>query len=148
MTRIKLCGLSRPCEMEWANELRPEYIGFVFAPKSRRYVDARQAAALKTLLDPQIRAVGVFVNARPGEVAALLNNGTIDLAQLHGEETEAYISRLRDLTDKPIIQAFRMAGVQNRTGKTLFPGRRPGGRKRGRGGTPVPALCGGRQLRH
>ena len=37
MTKIKLCGLSRPCDIEWANALMPDYIGFVFARKSRRY---------------------------------------------------------------------------------------------------------------
>ena len=40
MTKIKLCGLSRPCDIEWANALMPDYIGFVFATKSRRYVSA------------------------------------------------------------------------------------------------------------
>ena len=43
MTRIKLCGLSRPCDIEWANALTPDYIGFVFAKKSRRYVSPETA---------------------------------------------------------------------------------------------------------
>ena len=61
MTKIKLCGMTRPCDMEAANRLQPEYIGFVFAKKSRRYVSPERAAELKALLDPAIRAVGVFV---------------------------------------------------------------------------------------
>ena len=68
MTRIKLCGLSRPCDIEAANELKPEYIGFVFAPESKRYVALEQAAALKKLLDPDVQAVGVFVNESPETV--------------------------------------------------------------------------------
>ena len=51
MTKIKLCGLSRPCAIRAANELLPDYIGFVFAPKSRRYVSPEKAAELKRMLD-------------------------------------------------------------------------------------------------
>ena len=108
MTRIKLCGLSRPCDIEAANALKPDYIGFVFAPKSRRYVSPETAAGLRKRLDPAIRAVGVFVNERPETVAALLRAGTIDVAQLHGGEDAAYIDRLRALTGQPLVQAFRM----------------------------------------
>ena len=108
MTKIKLCGLSRPCDIQTANELMPEYIGFVFAPKSKRYIDPQQAAQLKELLSPDIRAVGVFVDEAPDTVAALLNNGIIEIAQLHGSEDEAYIQRLRQRTDQPIIKAFQI----------------------------------------
>ena len=116
MTRIKLCGLSRPAEIETVNRLKPEYIGFVFAPKSRRYVTPEQAAGLKASLSPDIQAVGVFVNEPPENVARLLRNGVIDLAQLHGAEDDAYLRQLRALTDRPVIQAFRVespADVEN-----------------------------------
>lgn len=108
MTKIKLCGLSRPCDIQAANQLLPDYIGFVFAAKSKRYVTPVQAASLKHMLHPAIQAVGVFVREEPEKVAALLNNGTIDVAQLHGGEEEAYIRKLRQLTTKPLIQAFRV----------------------------------------
>ena len=108
MTKIKLCGLSRPCDIEAANQLKPDYIGFVFAPKSKRYVTPEQAMALKQMLLPEIQAVGVFVNEDPQHVARLLRDQIIDMAQLHGGEDEAYIARLRQLTDRPIIQAFRV----------------------------------------
>ncbi len=104
MTKIKLCGLSRPRDILAANQLRPEYIGFVFAPESKRYIAPKGAAELKELLDPNIQAVGVFVNE---------NRGVIDLAQLHGSEGGDYVDRLRMLTPKPIIQAFRIATVQD-----------------------------------
>lgn len=108
MTKIKLCGLSRPCDIEAANELQPEYIGFVFAPKSRRYVTPEKAKELKQLLAPEIRAVGVFVNENLEKVTRLLNNGVIDIAQLHGSEDEDYVKQLRTLTGKPVIKAFRI----------------------------------------
>ena len=108
MTRIKLCGLSRPCDIDAANALLPAYIGFVFAEKSRRCVCPEEARALRERLDPGIQAVGVFVRETPERVAELLNGGVIDLAQLHGGEDETYLERLRALTDRPLIQAFRV----------------------------------------
>lgn len=113
MTKIKLCGLSRVCDIEEANLLQPDYIGFVFEKKSRRCVSPEQAGELKKLLRPEIRAVGVFVNEEPEAVAALLNHGVIDLAQLHGSEDAEYIRRLRDLTDGPLIQAFRIRSKED-----------------------------------
>ena len=108
MTKIKLCGLSRPCDIEAANKLKPDYIGFVFAPKSRRYVTYKKAEELKSLLSPDIEAVGVFVNEPSPNIATLLKKGIIDIAQLHGDEDEDYIAELRLLTDKTIIKAFRI----------------------------------------
>jgi len=108
MTKIKLCGLTRPCDIERANDLRPDYIGFVFAQKSRRYTSPVDARALREKLHPDIRAVGVFVNEAPEAVASLLNDGIIDIAQLHGGEDADYIKALRKLTGRPLIKAFRI----------------------------------------
>ncbi|MCM1173509.1 MAG: phosphoribosylanthranilate isomerase [Blautia sp.] len=113
MTRIKLCGLTRPCDIEAANALKPEYIGFIFASKSRRYISMEQAAVLKKQLIPTIETVGVFVNEAPERVAACLNGGLIDIAQLHGSESAAYIRQLKSLTGRPLIQAFRIDAGQD-----------------------------------
>ena len=111
--KIKLCGLTRPCDIEAVNELQPDYIGFVFAKKSRRYVSPEKAEELKAMLAPGIQAVGVFVNEEPEQIAALLEAGTLDVAQLHGQEGEREIRRLRELTDHPLIQAFRIDTEQD-----------------------------------
>lgn len=108
MTKIKLCGLTRPEDITAANALEPDFVGFVFAPKSRRYVTGEQARTLRNQLSSSIQAVGVFVDEEPEQVAALLEAGIIDLAQLHGREDEGYLERLRALTEKPIIQAFQI----------------------------------------
>ena len=113
MTKIKLCGLTRIEDIEAANALKPEYIGFVFTPKSRRYVDPQEAAILKRQLNSGINAVGVFVDEEPKKVAELLDSGIIDMAQLHGSEDENYIKQLRMMTDKPIIKAFRIDREQD-----------------------------------
>ena len=163
MTKIKLCGLSRPEDIQAANALQPACVGFVFAPKSKRYVTPAQAADLKRGLDPAIRAVGVFVNAPPEEAATLANEGVIDLIQLHGGEREAYLQTLRALTPKPILQAFRVdtaadVAAAEASGADLVPagghppallpggGAAPGERRPG--SSPSPSLRGGCELRH
>ena len=113
MTKIKLCGLTRPEDITAANALEPDFVGFVFSPKSRRCVTAEQARALRSQLSPAIQAVGVFVDEEPERVAALLEAGIIDLAQLHGREDEGYLERLRALTEKPILQAFQIKTAED-----------------------------------
>ena len=107
MTRIKFCGLRTLDDIFFANELLPEYVGFVFAPKSKRYVTPAQAEKFRAALSKKILAVGVFVNEKLSTVAELLNSGIIDAAQLHGNETDDYINNLRGVTNKIIIKAFR-----------------------------------------
>ena len=106
MSKIKLCGLSRLCDIQAANICKPDYIGFVFAPKSKRYINPQQAEVLKKELLPDILSVGVFVNDDITKISDLLNNGIIDIAQLHGNESNEYIKKLRTLTNKTIIKAF------------------------------------------
>ena len=112
MTKIKLCGMTCPEDIQTANLLMPDYIGFVLSPVSRRYISSSQAVALKKLLSPQIAAVGVFVREEVETVAELLNRGVLDAAQLHGGEDALYLARLRALTDRPILQAFRIHGPE------------------------------------
>lgn len=107
MTKIKICGLRRPRDIEAVNAARPDFAGFVVeVPGSRRSVDKRELRELAGRLEEGILSVGVFVNAPPELVAELLEEGTLDLAQLHGQEDEIYMAELRRLTEKPLIQAF------------------------------------------
>ncbi len=108
MTKIKLCGLTRPCDIECVNELLPEYIGFVFAPKSRRYISPKKAEVLREHLDDRITPVGVFVDEKIEVIADLIKRKIIDIVQLHGNESEQYIEDLRRVIDCPVIKAFRI----------------------------------------
>jgi len=110
MTKIKICGLTRQCDIDAVNREKPEYIGFVFA-KSRRQITATQAAALRKTLSPEITPVGVFVNETIENILSLVNNTVIDAIQLHGSEDEQYIQKLKKLTNKPVIKAI---GVENK----------------------------------
>ena len=76
MPKIKICGLSRPEDIIYINEAKPDYCGFIIdVPKSRRNVSISKVRELVQRLDPQICPVGVFVNKDCGEVAQLLNEG-------------------------------------------------------------------------
>lgn len=111
--KIKICGLSRDEDIAAVNELLPDYIGFVFWEHSKRRITSDIAASLKAKLDKRIKAVGVFVNAPVAEVARLVSGGTIDIAQLHGDEDENYIAQLRTLTKCEIIKAFKIRSVRD-----------------------------------
>lgn len=108
MTKIKLCGLTRFCDVEFANRLLPEFVGFVFAPKSKRYVSPEFAAGLREKLDARIQAVGVFADEEAETVAELVRRCVVDVVQLHGAESERYLAVLRKMIDRPMIQAFRV----------------------------------------
>lgn len=120
MTKIKLCGLTRLCDIEWVNELRPEYIGFVFFSKSIRNVSFDKAKKLRQSLDKDITSVGVFVNEKMENIEYLVKNSIIDMVQLHGNEDNEYIKQLKSKVLCPIIQAFRIKTEAdiNRAGKS------------------------------
>jgi len=95
--RIKICGLFREQDIDFVNEAHPDYIGFVFA-ESRRQVSHALAERLRSRLADGIVPVGVFVNAKIEDIAALYRCGVISIAQLHGTENEEYIMRLKETT--------------------------------------------------
>ena len=107
MTKIKFCGMMRIDDVLAANELNADYIGFVFAPGRKRTVSHESAKQLKEKLNPGIFAVGVFVDQPVDEVASLLRENIIDIAQLHGNEDEEYISELRSVSGRPVIKALQ-----------------------------------------
>ena len=110
MTKIKICGLSRPCDIEYVNEAKPDFCGFIInVPKSKRNVSPDTVRQLVKNLSPDVKPVGVFVNAPMDEIAALTEDGTLAYVQLHGKEDEAYIAALREKIHVPIIQAFKVS---------------------------------------
>lgn len=106
MTKIKICGIRRECDIAYVNELMPEYIGFVFFEKSKRYVTFDEALRLRKLLNEGITPVGVFVDEAPENIERLVKENVISAVQLHGSEDNEYIKLLRNRVDCPIIKAF------------------------------------------
>ena len=86
MTQIKICGLTKIQDMEAVNRWKPDYIGFVFA-KSKRQVTSEKAKFLKERLHPDIKSVGVFVNEQIETITQIVNDCSVDIVQLHGDES-------------------------------------------------------------
>lgn len=104
--KVKICGLQNAQDVAAANRACPDYVGFVFAAQSRRFVTAEQAKKLRANLADGITPVGVFVHAPVEQIAQLWREGVIDVVQLHGQEDEAYLTALRVSGIGPIWQAF------------------------------------------
>ena len=109
MVKIKICGIKRLEDVEMVNRYKPDYIGFVFAD-SKRKVSHDLAKELRNNLDSDIIPVGVFVDSPQDEILKLFDDGIIEIAQLHGSESEQYILDLKKKTngELKIINAIEM----------------------------------------
>ena len=111
--KIKFCGLRRPEDIAAVNELKPDFAGFILAKGFKRMITYEKAEELGRAVDPGIKKVGVFVNDDTETVADLVNKGIIDLPQLHGDEDEEYIAKLRTLCEAQIIKAFKIRTAED-----------------------------------
>lgn len=108
--KIKLCGIKRPEDIISINEYKPDYIGFVFAGTKRR-VTPQTAAVLAEKLSPEIKKVGVFVNEPPQNIEFAVKLANLDAVQLHGDEDEEYIKKIRSLLPK--VEIWKAVRVKN-----------------------------------
>jgi len=97
LVKVKICGLRRKEDIEYANELKPDYVGFVFA-KSKRQIEVEQALDLISLLDKEIKTVGVFVNEPVENALKIAQTLNLDVLQFHGDETQDYIDNFKNFT--------------------------------------------------
>ena len=107
-TRIKICGLTREEDVLAAVEAGADALGFVFYPKSPRYVTPDRAAQLTALLPPFVTAVGLFVNETPETVARVAQAVRLSLLQFHGDETPSSCHMAAVASRLPFIRAFRV----------------------------------------
>lgn len=94
MAKIKICGLRRQLDVDYVNELKPDYIGFILTEGFRRSIDLDTAKQLKSRLSADITAVGVFVDDDIDKINYCLDNGIVDIAQLHGNEAPDYCKKI------------------------------------------------------
>ena len=107
-TRIKLCGLSRPQDVQAAATAGADAIGLVFYPPSPRHVSAQQAASLLAELPPFISSVGLFVNASLDEIKQTLRIAPLSMLQFHGDETPAQCAQAAETVARPFLRAIRI----------------------------------------
>lgn len=116
-TRVKICGMTRPEDGVAAAELGADAIGLVFYPPSPRCVDVEIAQRIVAALPPLVTVVGLFVNAEPAAVRAVLESVRIDLLQFHGDEEPVYC----EFFGKPYLKAVPMgAGADVRDYEQRF----------------------------
>ena len=92
--KVKICGIRRAEDIEIVNKYLPDFIGFIFVPTSKRYVEPSAVAELKKNLDPRIKTVGVFVNESIEKIKEIKKVYSLDVIQLHGEETPQFCEEL------------------------------------------------------
>ena len=116
MTKIKICGLRRPEDIAYVNEAKPDFVGFIIdVPKSRRNVPREKVRELTALLSPEILPVGVFVNAPMETILSLVTDGTLKAVQLHGQESQSYLEKLKKQVAVPLIRAFSIRSPEDLT---------------------------------
>jgi phosphoribosylanthranilate isomerase len=107
-TRIKICGLTREEDVAAAVSAGADAVGFVFYPKSPRYVTPQRAAELIATLPPFVTATGLFVNADAEEVAATVRTAPVSLLQFHGDETAAQCAEAAEAARRAYMRVFRV----------------------------------------
>ena len=103
--RVKICGITRIADLHAACAAGADALGFVFYDRSPRHVDAVAAAALLRELPPFVQSVGLFVDADPEFIHAVLRVAPLDLLQFHGDERPADCVR----HGRPYLKAIRVA---------------------------------------
>ena len=104
--KVKICGLKTLEDIDYINEVLPDFAGFIFAESSRR-ISFNQAAKMKSKLNKNIKSIGVFVNEKTEKIINAAEEGIIDLIQLHGNEDNNYIKEIGNKLKLPVIKAFK-----------------------------------------
>lgn len=113
-SRIKICGLYRDEDIDYVNEAKPDFAGFIIHfPKSHRNLEIEEVERLAERLDKGIVSVGVFVDEEADMVIDLLRRGVVRMAQLHGNESADYIRRVQDAAGKPVVKAFAVRSAED-----------------------------------
>lgn len=138
MTEVKICGITNIKDAVAASECGATAVGFIFYPPSPRYVKPADAKKIIVSLPDKLVKVGVFVNEKPTEIERIMELCSLDMIQLHGDESPEYCNRFpADITIKAfdlknnddvnralnynvaaILVDSRHAGLYGGTGKT------------------------------
>ncbi len=109
--RIKVCGMTSAAQVHQLDELGVEFAGFIFYPKSPRFVHKQMDAAAIKAIKGNINKVGVFVNAHADELLKKVDDCGLYLVQLHGDETPRYCEKIANYIT--VVKAFRLSEDDN-----------------------------------
>ncbi len=103
-TRVKFCGITRQADAAFAVRLGVDALGFVFHPKSPRYIEPADAGGIISGLPPFVTSVGLFVDHSHDEVEEIISQSSIDLVQFHGDESPEFCEQI----SRPYFKAVRV----------------------------------------
>lgn len=118
MVKVKICGITNREDALMACEMGADALGFIFYPKSPRFVSPEAAREIVIALPPFLTTVGVFVNRDIKEINEIMHYCRLNAVQLHGEES---MDQCRDLSFK-VIKACQVKEEQDLKGLTPFKG--------------------------
>lgn len=108
--RVKVCGMTLPEQLEQLGGLGVTFAGFIFYPKSPRYV-FKHMTTTQIRKENNVNKVGVFVNASIEEVLHMVDECRLHMVQLHGDETPKYCEKIADYVS--VVKAFRVSENDN-----------------------------------
>jgi phosphoribosylanthranilate isomerase len=94
--KIKVCGMRDPENISGVVAAMPDYLGFIFYPKSKRFIGFEPSLEVLAKISVSVKKVGVFVDESPGKVLEISKNWKLDVVQLHGDESPGYCSQIQD----------------------------------------------------
>ena len=106
--KLKVCGMRDPSNIGELVKLAPDFMGFIFYPKSKRFIGASIAKEILNLIPDSIKKVGVFVDEPFESLVARFEQNSLDLVQLHGAENPSYCEQLMGKAI-PVIKVFRIS---------------------------------------
>ena len=109
---VKICGITREADAEAAVAAGASAIGFIFWPKSPRYVEPERAAAIVRTLPPFVTPVGVFVNESVEHMNAVADTVGLGVVQLHGDEEPTLLNGI----NRPVVKALWRVGAESVVG--------------------------------
>ena len=108
--RVKVCGMTQVEQVEELSQLGVTFAGFIFYPKSPRYVFKNMTTS-QIRKENNVNKVGVFVNAGIEEVLHMVDECRLHMVQLHGDETPKYCEKIADYVS--VVKAFRISENDN-----------------------------------
>lgn len=101
-------------DIQAVNETDADFAGMILSSGYRRSVSLEQAVKMSKLLSRRVKMCGVFVNENKGYIGQFVQSGVIDIIQLHGDESEAFILELKkEFEDIPVIRAFTVRNKED-----------------------------------
>jgi phosphoribosylanthranilate isomerase len=119
--KIKVCGMRTPENISGVVAARPDYMGFIFYPESRRFVGDEFSVKTVKIVPESVKKVGVFVYELPEKVMEICKKLGLEVAQLHGNETPEYCREIQD-SGLTVFKAFSVGDQFNFSGLKAYSG--------------------------